>query len=69
MNVRPVSNRAQSAAYLQGIREGGVEVHELAPEEMAKFVDIGRNVWSRLEGTYGAERIAALRAEVDGLND
>lgn len=64
-----VANRAQSAAYLDGIREGGVEVHELAPEEMAKFVEIGRNVWSRLEETYGADRIAALRAEVDGLND
>lgn len=63
------ANREKNAEYLQGIRDGGVEVTELSPEEMAKFVEIGRNVWSKLEDTYGAERIEALREEVGKLDD
>lgn len=61
-------NREKNAEYLQGIVDGGVEVHELSPEAMEAFVEIGRGVWSKLEETYGAERIEALREEVSGLD-
>lgn len=58
------ANRAAQAEFIQGIAEGGVTVTELSPEAMQEFVDLGRSLWSNLEGAYGAERIAALRAEV-----
>lgn len=62
-------NRIKNAEYLKGIVDGNVQVHELPDAEMAKFVELGRSLWVTLEETYGAERIAALRAEVDALND
>lgn len=63
------NNRAKNAEYLEGIREAGVEVHELSDEEMAKFVDLGRSLWTELEDTYGADRIQALKEEVGASNE
>jgi hypothetical protein len=30
---------------------------------MAEFEKVGQSVWEKLSGTYGADRIAALRQE------
>lgn len=57
-------NRALDGEFLSKIEAGGTEVTYLSDEEMARFVEAGRNVWSALEDVYGADRIAALRAEV-----
>ncbi|ODT74445.1 MAG: transporter [Pelagibacterium sp. SCN 64-44] len=59
-----VANRAAQAEFIAGIKEGGVTVSQLSPEAMQEFVDLGRSLWTSLEGIYGADRIAALRAEV-----
>lgn len=58
------ANRAAQAEFIQGIKDGGVEVIELSPEAMREFVEVGRSLWQQLEDVYGADRIAALRAEV-----
>jgi tripartite ATP-independent transporter DctP family solute receptor len=58
------ANRAAQDEFLDGIAAGGVTVTELSPEAMKEFVDLGRSLWSELEDAYGADRIAALRAEV-----
>ncbi len=58
------ANRAAQDEFLDGIAAGGVTVTELPPEAMKEFVDLGRSLWSELEDAYGADRIAALRAEV-----
>ncbi|UJQ95086.1 TRAP transporter substrate-binding protein [Mariluticola halotolerans] len=57
-------NRAQQAEFIQNIKDGGVEVTELSADAMAEFVELGRSLWTQLEDAYGADRIAALRAEV-----
>lgn len=64
-----VANRAANATFLENIAAGGVAVHRLSDEEMAKFVELGRSLWADLEGTYGAERIAKLREEVGAGSD
>ena len=58
------NNRAKQAEFISNIKAAGVEVTDLSPEAMAEFVTLGRSLWTKLEGTYGADRIAALRAEV-----
>ena len=57
-------NRALDGEFLAQIEAGGTEVTQLSDEEMARFVEAGRGVWLTLEDVYGADRIAALRAEV-----
>lgn len=57
-------NRALNGEFLSQIEAGGTKVTRLSDEEMARFVEVGRGVWSALEEVYGADRIAALRAEV-----
>ncbi|GAB5429451.1 MAG: TRAP transporter substrate-binding protein [Devosia indica] len=59
-----VANRAAQAEFIAGIEDGGVTISELSPEAMQEFVDLGRSLWTGLEDIYGADRIAALRAEV-----
>ncbi|MGS4944495.1 TRAP transporter substrate-binding protein [Meridianimarinicoccus sp. RP-17] len=57
-------NRALNGEFLANIEEGGTAVVTLSDAEMARFVEVGRSLWSELEDVYGAERIEALRAEV-----
>lgn len=60
-------NRELNGTFLQKIAEGGVEVTQLEPAEMAAFETLGRSLWDGFAAVYGAERIAALRQEVDAV--
>lgn len=60
-------NREMNAQFLQKIEQSGIKITRPTPESMAEFEKIGRGVWDKLAGTYGAERIAALRQEVAAI--
>jgi len=62
------NNREKNSEYLQGIADGGIEIHRLSDVEMERFVELGRSLWADLEDTYGTERIQALRKEA-GVTD
>ncbi|WP_029352179.1 TRAP transporter substrate-binding protein [Bosea sp. 117] len=57
-------NRADNAAFLDKIKAGGVEVIVPTPEAMVEFARIGQVGWQKLEQTYGADRIGALKKEI-----
>ncbi len=61
------ANRELNAGYLKKIAEGGVKVSTLSPEAMKGFREVADKVWTKLEPVYGAERVAALRKEVQAL--
>lgn len=61
-------NRELNAQYLQGIKDGGVEVLALTPEAVVEFRAVADKVWTNLEPVYGKERVDALRQEVKSLN-
>lgn len=60
-------NRKLNAEYLQNIAKGGVQVETLAPEAIAGLRQVADRVWTKLEPTYGKERIDTLRAEVNAM--
>lgn len=62
-------NRAAHAQYMKNIAEGGVKVTTLTPEALAEFRKVADKVWTDLEPVYGKERVAALRQEVQALNN
>lgn len=62
------ANREANAKFFDAIASGGTEVHELSPEAMAEFVQVGQAVWDKLAPVYGQERIDALRQEVAAAN-
>jgi TRAP-type transport system periplasmic protein len=56
-------NRELNAQFLQKIEQSGIKIIRPTAQSMAEFEKIGQGVWDKLAGTYGAERIAALRQE------
>ena len=58
-------NRNLNREFIEKIRAAGVEVVELDEQEMAKFRKLGRAQWDKRASVYGAERISALRAELE----
>lgn len=45
----------QEDEYLQKIKESGMKVNELSPEEKQKFIDATKSVYTWFEDTYGEE--------------
>lgn len=56
-------NRQLNAEFLKKIEAGGIKIVRPSAQSMAEFEKVGQSVWTKLSGTYGAERIAALRQE------
>lgn len=56
-------NRQMNAEFLQKIEAAGIKVTRPSAQAMAEFEEVGQGVWEKLAGTYGADRIAALRKE------
>jgi tripartite ATP-independent transporter DctP family solute receptor len=56
-------NRELNADFLKKIEASGIKVTRPSAQAMADFEKVGQRVWDKLAGTYGAERIAALRQE------
>lgn len=57
-----------TAKSIEAVKAMGVEVVELTPEQMSAFVEVGRSTWAELEPVFGADRIAAVRAEVEKIS-
>ena len=45
------------------IEAGGIKIVRPSAQAMTEFEKVGQGVWEKLSGTYGADRIAALRQE------
>ncbi|WP_375000383.1 TRAP transporter substrate-binding protein [Aeromicrobium sp. CTD01-1L150] len=60
------ANRVLVEEYLDRVAEN-VEVTELSEEQLAEFRDFGLSLWDDFAGTYGQDRVDALRAEVEAL--
>lgn len=56
-------NRQLNAEFLKKIEAGGIKIVRPSAQAMAEFEKVGQAVWAKLAGTYGADRIAALRQE------
>lgn len=56
-------NRELNADFLKKIEASGIKVTRPSAQAMAEYEKVGQRVWDKLAGTYGAERIAALRQE------
>ncbi|WP_310566228.1 TRAP transporter substrate-binding protein [Hydrogenophaga sp.] len=56
-------NRQLNADFLKKIEAGGIKIVRPSAQAMAEFEKVGQGVWEKLSGTYGADRIAALRQE------
>jgi len=56
-------NRQLNAEFLKKIEAGGLKIVRPSAQAMAEFEKVGQAVWAKLEGTYGADRIAKLRQE------
>lgn len=56
-------NRQLNAEFLKKIEAGGIKIVRPSAQAMAEFEKVGQAVWTKLSGTYGADRIAALRQE------
>lgn len=56
-------NRELNADFLKKIEAGGIKIVRPSAQAMAEFEKVGQGVWEKLSGTYGADRIAALRQE------
>jgi tripartite ATP-independent transporter DctP family solute receptor len=61
--------RNVSDSYVDKMKEEGVEVTELTPEQIAVFQEIGMKVWDDLYDTYGQDRIEKLKEEVEAVKD
>nr|WP_042671632.1 TRAP transporter substrate-binding protein [Methylobacterium sp. B34] len=61
------ANRASIAGFIDRMKAAGFEVVAPSTEAMAGFAKAGQVGWERLTPIYGAERIAALRREVDAV--
>lgn len=59
------SARATYKTSIDKLRAAGVEVVELKPQQAQEFQRIGMKTWDKLADTYGADRIAQLRKEVE----
>jgi TRAP-type C4-dicarboxylate transport system substrate-binding protein len=57
-----------TAKSVEAVKAMGVEVIDLTPEQMQAFVEVGRSTWVDLEPVFGADRIAAVRAEVEKIS-
>jgi tripartite ATP-independent transporter DctP family solute receptor len=57
-----------TAKSVETVKAMGVEVIDLTPEQMQAFVEVGRSTWVDLEPVFGADRIAAVRAEVEKIS-
>nr|MBF0682928.1 TRAP transporter substrate-binding protein [Pseudomonas sp.] len=63
--------QAARAAYqdsIRKLRDEGVKVTELSPQARRRMQLLGMRTWDRVADVYGNERIAALRAEVEHVN-
>lgn len=63
------ASRATTADYLEKLRSEGKDVVELDAQQTAEFQNFGLELWDKFASVYGADRIAALRAEVDAINN
>lgn len=63
------AEREATDEYTKLMQDEGVEVTELDDAAMEEFQDAGRAVWDEMADVYGADRIAALREEVDAVAD
>lgn len=59
------ANRATVEEKLQGLRDAGVEVTELSPEQIEAFRAVRDEVWGAYEETFGADFLAELREAAD----
>ncbi|WP_173930919.1 TRAP transporter substrate-binding protein [Chelativorans sp. Marseille-P2723] len=57
-----------TAQAVEAVKAMGVEVVELTPEQMSAFVEVGRSTWTDLEPVFGADRISAVREEVEKIS-
>lgn len=63
------ANRATVEEKLEGLREAGVEVTELTPEQIDAFREVRDEAWGATVDTFGQEfldELAAASAEADG---
>lgn len=63
------AEREATEEYTTLMQDEGVEVTELDDAALEDFQDVGRAVWDEMADVYGADRIAALREEVDAVAD
>lgn len=59
------ANRATVEEKLAGLREAGIEVTELTPEQIDEFREVRDDVWGAYEDTFGADFLADLREAAD----
>lgn len=62
-------SRKTTAEYLEQLRAEGKDVIELDAKQTAEFQQFGLGLWDKFADVYGADRIAALRAEVEAINN
>ncbi|WP_150462066.1 TRAP transporter substrate-binding protein [Nesterenkonia ebinurensis] len=60
-------NRSRVEEYTEALAEDGIEVTELSEEQMQEFQDFGLDMWDDFAATYGEDRIATLRDEIEAL--
>lgn len=63
------AEREVTDEYTKLMQDEGVEVTELDDAALDEFQEAGRAVWDEMADVYGADRIAALREEVDAVAD
>lgn len=63
------AEREATEEYTQLMQDEGVEVTELDDAALKQFQEAGRAVWDEMADVYGADRLAALREEVDAVAD
>lgn len=61
--------RKAQVDYVQKMKDEGVEVVELTPEQTAEFQKYSMEVWETLYDVYGKERIEELKSEVEAVKD
>lgn len=61
-------NREATQSYIGMLEDAGVEVTELSDSEIKAFQEFGLSQWDNYADIYGADRIEALRKEVEALN-
>ena len=58
------TNRRLDAEYLQKIKDHGLTVDTLSPEETAKMKEAAQPVYDKFSGDIGKERLDAILKEV-----
>jgi TRAP-type transport system periplasmic protein len=61
--------RKVTDSYVEKMKDEGVEVIDLTPEEIAEFQSYGMKVWDDLNDIYGKDRIEKLKKEVEEVKD